>query len=237
MKRLVVLVLLVSSYFVNAQNKSELVKHYEAYYKQMKVQGDAQGVINALTHLNVISPSEARKDTLAYIYLNEGKHLQALNTVGIEVSPTDSNLAREVKAVSLKAVGQPKLAVPHFEALFRANPNPNVAYELAELNLQLGNLVEARKHTAYGVNNSKEDMKMPFYETKQPYQVPLKAAFTYLRALIKFNEDKKANLDTAVLMLDEAIKMAPNFNLAQVSKRAILSLKEQPETTTTPPKN
>lgn len=234
MKRLLVLALLVSSYFVNAQNKSELIKHYEAYYKQMKIQGDAQGVINALTHLNVVSPSEARKDTLAYIYLNEGKHLQALNTVGIELSSTDSNLAKEVKAVSLKALGQAKLALPHFEALFNANPNPNVAYELAELSLQLGNLVDARKHSAYGVNNSKDDMKMAFYETQQPYQVPLKAAFTYLRALIKFNEDKKANIDTAVLMLDEAIKLAPNFNLAQVSKKAILSLKVQSEDGTTP---
>lgn len=237
MKRLLVLALLTSCYFVTAQNKSELTKHYEAYYKQMKTQGDAQGVINALTHLNVIAPSQARKDTLAYVYLNEGKHIQAINTIGYEPNATDSNLAKEIKAVSLKSLGEAKLAIPHFEALFKINPSPNIAYELAELNLQLGNLVEARKHSAFGVNNSKDDMLKTYYETQQPYQVPLKAAFTYLRALIKFNEDKKANIDTSVLMLDEAIKQAPNFNLAYVSKKAILSLKAKPETGTTAPKN
>ncbi len=229
MKRLLVLTLFMGSIIVTAQNNSELTKHYETYYKQMKVQGDAQGVINALTHLNILSPSQARKDTLAYVYLNERKHLQALNTIGIEQNSTDSDLAVEVKAVSLKALGQPKLAIPHFEALIKRNSNPNIAYELAELNLQTNNLVEARKHVAYGLANSKDDMMIPFYETQQPYQVSLKAAFTYLKALIKFNEDKVANIDAAILILDEALKLAPNFNLAQVSKNAISSLKAKPK--------
>lgn len=227
MKRLLVLGLLLSCYFVKAQGKSELVKHYEAFYKQMKLQGDTQGVINALTHLNVLEPQEARKDTLAYVYLNNGKYLQALNTIGAEHKPSDSDLAIEIKGLALKSLSQPKLAIPHYEAFFKRKPNPVVAYDLAELNLQIGNLVEARRHCAFGVNNAKEDMKMTYYETKQPYQVSLKAAFTYMRALIKFNEDRKVNIDTAILMLDEALKLAPNFNLAKVSKETMIGFKAQ----------
>ena len=57
MKKLVGLVLVMSSFMMSAQTNSELIKHYEAYYMQMKTQGDVQGIINGMTHLNVLSPS------------------------------------------------------------------------------------------------------------------------------------------------------------------------------------
>lgn len=232
MQRLILCMALLCSSLLQAQSQPELIKHYEAFYKQMKAQGDVQGVINGLTHLNILSPSEARQDTLAFFYMNDGKHLQALNTIGIELKATDSDLALEIKAVSLKAVGQAKLAIPHFEALFKRNPSPLVAYELAELNIQLNNLAEAKKHTQLGLGQATEDMVMPFYETNQPYQVPLKAALTYLNALITFNENKTTNMDAAIALLDDALKQAPNFNLALVSKNALLAQKTQ-----TDPKN
>ena len=178
-------ILFLLSIGVFAQNNSEFVKHFEDYYKQMKSQGDVQGIINGLTHLNILSPSQARKDTLAYIYMSEGKHLQALNTIGIEPNASDSNIAVEVKAISLKAVNQPDRALAHFEELFKRNNNPLVAYELAELNIQLKKIPEANKHITYGLANAKDDMNRAFYETQQPYQVPLKTAFMYLKAIAK----------------------------------------------------
>jgi len=225
MKRFLVLVLLVSSYFTTAQNKQELIKHYEAFYKQMKTQGDVQGVINGLTHLNILDPSQTRKDTLAMIYVSEGKHLQALNTIGIDKKTNDSDLAVEVKAVSLKALNEPERAIVHFEELFKRNPNIATAYELAELNLQINNLTEATKYTDFGINNAKDDIGKAFYDTQQPYQVPIKAAFLYLKGLIKFNENKAENIDAAVAIFDEALLLAPNFNLVQISKNALLSQK------------
>ena len=227
MKRFLVLVLLVCSFQISAQNTSELIKHYEAYYKQMRAQGDVQGIINGLTHLNLLAPSEARKDTLAYIYMSEGKHMQALNTIGYERKVDDSDIAIEVKAVSLKAAKQPKLAIEQFDEMFKRNPSPVIAYELAELNLQTKNLVEASKHVEYGIANSKADMIKAFYETQAPYQVPLKAAFIYLKGLVKFNEDTTANIDAAIVFLDEALTLAPNFNMAQIGKNALLSQKPQ----------
>ncbi|WNH08851.1 hypothetical protein [Thalassobellus suaedae] len=97
MKKLLALLLLVGSMQLSAQENTNLLKHYEAYYKQMKTQGDVQGIINAMTHLNVLEPSEARKDTLAYIYMSEGKYSQALNTIGVERKLDDSDIAIEVK--------------------------------------------------------------------------------------------------------------------------------------------
>jgi len=226
MKKLFVFGLLVSGFIVSAQSNSELLKHYEAYYKQMKTQGDIQGIINAMTHLNVLSPSVARKDTLAYIYMSEDKFMQAINTIGYERMVDDSDISVEVKAISLKSLKQPELAVGHFEELFKRNPNALIAYELAELNFQIQKFAEADKHITYGLANSKDDMKKAFFETQTPYEVPLKSAFMYLKALSLYNKDKKENIDAAVDILDATLKTAPNFNLIQLTKNELLRQKQ-----------
>lgn len=226
MKKLVVLGFLLCNVFVNAQSSTDLLKHFEAYYKQMQEQGDVQGIINAITHLNVIAPSEARKDTLAYIYMSEGKYVQALNTIGIEKVLNDTDIAIQVKAVSLKAVKQPELAAGHFEEIFKRGPNVLIAYELAELYMQLQKLPEADKYINYGLANSKDDEKRAYYETQTPYEVSLKSAFMYLNALSVYNKDKKANIDAAVDVLDAALKASPNFNLIQITKNELLRQKQ-----------
>lgn len=210
-----------------AQTNSDLQKHYEAFYKEMRLQGDIDGVINALTHLNVLSPSQARKDTLAYIYANDNQHLQALNTIGIEKQDSDSDLAVQVKAISLKALNQPKRSLEQFESLFKRTPNAYLAYEMADLKIQTGDNAGASTDIEYGLANAKDDQKYAFYERQQPYEVVLKAAFIHLKALVQYNLDK--NIDTAVATIDEALKIDPNFNLASLSKQALETRKNQPE--------
>lgn len=212
-----------------AQSKSDLQSHYEAFYKEMKLQGDVNGVINALTHLNVIAPSQQRRDTLAFIYMKNNQNLQALNTVGIESKPTDSDLAVQVKAVSLKALNEPKRAIVHFESLLKRTPTPYIAYELADLKIQVGDNDGAETNIEYGLNNAKDDMKYAFYERQQPYEVPLKAAFNHLKGLMHYNKDKE-NIDAAIVYIDEALKIDPNFNLASLSKQALESRKAEAKT-------
>ena len=91
MKKIVLILLVMAGFTANAQTKSDLLKHYEAYYDQMRQQGDINGVISAITHLNILSPSKERNDTLAYIYTTDNQHLQALNTIGIEKNESDSD--------------------------------------------------------------------------------------------------------------------------------------------------
>ena len=123
MKKIVLIFFIGITVSLQAQSNEDLLKHYEAYYREMRLQGDVNGVINALTHLNVLSPSKERRDTLAYVYANNNQHLQALNTVGIEKNEADSDLTVQVKAISLKALNQPKRALEQFEVLFTRNPN------------------------------------------------------------------------------------------------------------------
>ena len=212
-----------------AQNDATLVKHYDAYYKQMKLQGDTQGVINALTHLNVLKPSEARKDTLAYIYLNEGKFKQAINTIGFEQKSTDSDIALEVKAVALKSLGELERALPFYETIYTKMQSAQVAYEIADLNMNLNKFADSKKYIDLGLASVKDTQGKAFYETNQPYQVPLKAAFHYLDALVKYNQDKTTNIDAALLILDKALALAPKFNMAIIVKNALTTQKNQPE--------
>jgi tetratricopeptide (TPR) repeat protein len=229
MKKLVRLIVFVFALQINAQDNSVLLKHYEAYYKQMKTQGDVQGVINALTHLNVISPNKGRLDTLAVLYMNDGRHVQALNTIGIEKDANDSDMAVEIKATSLKALNQAPRAIEQFEELFRRKPSTMIAYELADLKIQTNDDAGATLHITYGIANAKDNVLQTFYETQTPYQVPIKAAFTYLKGLIKFKENQELNADAAIALLDEALVIAPNFNLAQISKEALLARKAEPK--------
>ena len=194
----------------------------------MRTQGDVQGVINALTHLNILSPSQARKDTLAVLYMNEGKHVQALNTIGIDRNKNDSDMAVEVKAISLQVLNQIERSVDQYEELYKRKPNPLVAYELADLKIQLDDLLGATKHITFGIANSKSDVMRTYYESQSQYQVPMKAAFIYIKGLVRFKENKTLNIDAAIEIMDEALAIAPNFNLAQISKDALLSQKTTP---------
>jgi tetratricopeptide (TPR) repeat protein len=233
MKKLAALLLLSIGLTSIAQAQSDLQKHYEVFYQEMRKQSDVNGVTNALTHLNVISPSKERKDTLAYVYANNNQHLQALNTIGIEKDANDSDMAVQVKAISLKALNQPKRALEHFEELFKRQPNPYLAYELADLKIQTGDNVGAVTNIEYGVANAKDDMKYAFYERQQPYEVPLKAAFLHLKALTQYNKDKE-NVDAAIALIDQALVIDPNFNLASLSKQALEARKNLPAATPAP---
>lgn len=227
MRKIAFVVLYTASFMVNAQSNPELQKHYEAFYQEMRMQADVNGMINALTHLNILSPSKARKDTLAYIYSNNNQHMQALNTIGIEKDESDSDLAVQVKAISLKAINQPKRSLEQFEILNKRTPNAYLAYELADLKIQTGDNLGAIANIEYGITNAKDDMKYAFYERQQPYEASLKAAFYHLKALTTYNQDK-TKIDEAIALIDEALKIDPNFNLASLSKQALESRKDQP---------
>ncbi|OQD44001.1 hypothetical protein BUL40_00140 [Croceivirga radicis] len=227
MKKLVTtFVFLALCSITTAQTNENLIKHYNAFYKQMRLQGDVNGIINALTHLNVLQPSEQRMDTLAYIYMNNNQYMQALNTIGIDKKSTDSDLAIQVKAVSLKSLNQPKRALEQFIALYERNKNPYLAYEIADLQIQTGDTDGAASYITYGITNATDDMKHAFFERQQPYEVSLKAAFYHLQGLLIFNEDK-TKIDEAIAQMDKALEIAPTFNLASLSKQALETRKNE----------
>jgi|TARA_B100000497_G_C7593356_1_gene356752 tetratricopeptide (TPR) repeat protein len=214
---------------IQSQNNSELLAHYKIYYKQMQKTGDIQGIVNAMTHLSILEPNVKRQDTLAYIYVSEGKHRQALSLLGAEVNESDSDLETEIKAISLKSLNEPKRSIEHYEVLYKRSPTVLLAYELAELKIQTNDLTGAGLNITYGMANSTTDMMKIYYEMQSPYQVPLMAGFMYLKAIAKFTENTETNHDAALAILNETLELAPNFNLATIAVRAIQGQKQSAE--------
>ena len=225
MKNIITILALLISISAFSQSNQVLLSHYQKHYKQMQSQSDIQGVINALTHLNILSPNQARIDTLATLYMNEGRHVEALNTIGIEKNEADSDLAVQVKAFSLKAINDIDQSLTHYEELFKRKPNPFIAYELAEMKIRKGDLLGATRNITFGIANSNGDIVRNYYETQQPYSVPMKAAFIYLKGLVKINEDRENNIDETIGIMQEALAVAPNFNMAKISIDALTAQK------------
>jgi hypothetical protein len=57
----------------------------------------------------------------------------------------------------------------------------------------------------------------------------MKAAFLYLKALAKYKENPETNIDAAIAIIDEALAIEPNFNLAIISKNALSARKAEPK--------
>ncbi len=123
-------------------------------------------------------------------------------------------------------MNQPKRALEQFELLFKRSPDAYLAYELADLKIQTGDAVGASANIEYGIANATDEMSYAFYERQQPYEVSLKAAFLHLKGLIAYNIDKN-NIDASLALINEALTLAPNFNLASLSKQALESRKEK----------
>lgn len=229
MKKIILAIVVMSSLNLTAQTKTELQKHFQKYYEQMKKQGDIQGVINAMTHLDVLAPSQARKDTLAYIYVSEGRNMEALNTIGFEKNTTDSDLNTEIKAIALKSLGEYERALEFYNILYKKQPGAVVAYELADLMLQTNDLQGAQEKIEYGLANVTDDMRRTYFETQQPYQTSLKAGFLYLKAIATYSEDRDENQEIALATLNRALAIDPNFNMARIAKDALLTRKKGEE--------
>ncbi|WP_115460876.1 tetratricopeptide repeat protein [Winogradskyella aurantiaca] len=227
MKKLFVVLGILFCAGLSAQTNAELKAHYEKYYELMKSHGDVQGVINALTHLEALTPNQATRDTLGYLYVTEGRFMQALNVVGVDKNATDSDINVEVKALALKNLNQIQMAVEQYEILFGRTPNPQLAYEVADLMAQTDNLGGAKAKIDYGLSNVTDEMKRTFYESQQPYQTSLKAAFLYLKGIVLFKENPKSNLDQSLKLINEALTIDPNFNLAKLSREALENQKAQ----------
>ena len=114
--------------------------------------------------------------------------------------------------------------------LYIRKPSAFLAYELADLKIQTDDLIGAALNITYGMANSTTDMMKAYYETQQPYQVSLMSGFMYLKGITKFRENPKTNHDASIVLLEEALQLAPNFNLAVIAIEAIRAQKESLET-------
>ena len=205
--------------------KSDLAKHYQAYYKQMLQYNDLDGAIGALNHVILLDPSsEARKDTLGFLYLQSNKPLQAVKVV----DASTSEMALRTKALGYKALNVPKKAIENYEKLIGLNKSVMDAYELAQLQFSIQRFGEAKSTIAFGLQNAKDEKVRIFVKGNNYLETPIKAAFFNILGLIEYNLDK-SNIDGALAIFDEALKIDPKFVLAIENKKGLLAQKNKPK--------
>jgi len=198
-----------------------LTAHYQKYYKMMLENNDLDGAIEGLSHLIVLSPSQTKKDTLGYMYLQANKPMQAIKVVG----NSTSDLALRTKAIGFKKLNNLKKAIENYEALIPKSKSVLDVYELAQLQFSIQRFGEAKATINYGFQNSKEEKVRIFVKGNSYLETPIKAAFLNILGLIEFNMDK-SNLDKAISIFDEALKIDPQFVLALENKKGLMTQKE-----------
>lgn len=198
-----------------------LTTHYQKYYKMMLENNDLDGAIEGLSHLIVLTPSQTKKDTLGYMYLQANKPMQAIKVVGASVS----DLALRTKAIGFKNINNPKKAIENYEALIQKSKSVLDAYELAQLQFSIQRFGEAKATINYGFQNSKEEKVRIFVKGNSYLETPIKAAFLNILGLIEFSMDK-SNIDKAIAIFDEALKIDPKFVLALENKKGLITQKE-----------
>ena len=106
-------------------------------------------------------------------------------------------MAVEVKAISCNH--EMRLKGPYYIKKIVQKKAQSYGIWVSRYKIQLNDFLGALKHITFGIANSNDDIYRNYFDTQTQYQVPMKAAFIYLKGLLTFGENKEENIDKVII--------------------------------------
>jgi len=201
---------------------SEIYKvNWAVYHKAMKY-NDVGVARDALYKLIEIAPNDfSLLDSLAFLYFEYRQYAStALVCKDILSRRPKHPPALEMGAVSFENLGLNDQALLNYESLFLIENNIVTLYKIAYLQYELKRYAEFQNNAETLIKNEKTlEVKLIFSgEDNKQQEIPMRAAVYNFKGLIAQENGDKAK---ALQNYEEALKLAPDFYLAKISKKSL----------------
>lgn len=222
MKRLIFgLIAIVALGSAQAQD-ADFMKRQKMIFEKATYYNDPVVARMALYNMISMNPSNDNLlDSLAVFYFDYGQYASAaIVSKELQTRNPDNILAYELAAASFESLNIKDRALDEYESLFLKNNNSFTLYKIAFLQFELERYNESLTSADILLRRKEaEEQKILFNKTdKTQQEVPMKAALFNLKGIIY---KEQGETDKADDFFDQAIEVAPDFELAQLNKKAL----------------
>ena len=213
---------------VKTDNGNKEVTFYKQLYKNAMKYNDLETAILATSSILAQFPEmESHKDTLALLYFNSGRMVQAalVSQEIVDKNPQNKSIL-EVLATSQQSLGVLKESLANFEKLYALSNDIYHQYQIASIQFSMerygecGNTVSAL--LARETENTKEITITA--ANGQAQKVSIKAASYNMLGVMALQMNQ---LDIAEKSFKEAITLEPQFLLANYNMQRVQQGKEE----------
>ena len=158
----------------------------------------------------ITNPNAVRNSSTPMFYVNKGLELKA-----------NDEYLKDIKAKLLLEQGKDTVSYGIFEELWKATNNYSYYWDMAFIEIARNHVKEAEAmidNMLKDPKNMEKKVKMEHIQVQLIEEVPAKAAFLYLHALI---QNGQRDVMGAAQSLQESLKISPEFYAA---KRSIMDL-------------
>lgn len=214
-KILPVLIGMVASLGVQAQDAEGMKKHYLQTYNNAIRYNDISVAINALHGYIAVDSALAYKDTLSILYFNAKSYVSSLLLAEEVYKEQASNVSAMARAAECyDELGDPKTSVGLYEQVVPKTKNPFHIYKLAVGQYQLKRTLECEASArAVLADTTSKKIGVMFTSADGSQQaVPLNAASANLMGVLKMDAKNYAG---AKADFQKALEYFPNFSGAK----------------------
>jgi tetratricopeptide (TPR) repeat protein len=231
MKKLIIqslVILLLGMFFYHPAHSQTDPKQQPDYqnnkniYLQAIKYNDVTVARTALYKLIELDPNDiSLMDSLAFLYFEYRQFAStALVCKDILEKLPKHPPALEMSAISFENLGLADQAIQQYEQLYLIQNNLATLYKITYLQYQLKRFAEFENNVKTLLEKEEtKELKVFFTgEDNQQQQIPMNAALLNFRGLVA---KENGNKQQAMEYFDEALKIAPDFYLAKVSKEQL----------------